>query len=143
MLADAHVSKDLKIMTLKILRSLTNYKLPEDNAKMQAAAMAGTTTSIHQDLCSMGFSNFLCRLISEEGSEDFKAEYINCLIDFLDEGDIDIQESLFSFMQNDLNNTFLICLHRLILSSFYEIKEYEKAMKGSVLGSGRGSGMGV
>lgn len=56
---------------------------------------------IHKDLCDLGFTDFLCEVISKDSNPNSKLEYILCLCDFLDEGDFDIQKSLLDYMKKD------------------------------------------
>lgn len=42
---------------MKILRNLANYKNEEDPT---------TSNEIHKDLCDLGFTDFLCEVISKD-----------------------------------------------------------------------------
>lgn len=64
---------------MKILRSLANFRNDLD-----------ASSSIHRDLCDLGFTDFLCEVISKDNNPNSKLEYILCLCDFLDEGDFEI-----------------------------------------------------
>lgn len=74
---------------MKILRNLANYRNEND---------IETSTSIHKDLCDLGFTDFLCEVISKDKDHNSKLEYILALCDFLDEGDFDIQKSVLEYM---------------------------------------------
>ena len=66
----------------------------------------------------MGFTNFLCQVISNENTDqNDKLEYIITLIDFLDEGD-NIQQSVMDYMYQDKENIFLLSIKDYIQNNF-------------------------
>jgi len=56
---------------------LANFKEQEEIAQC-----------IRKDLCDLGYTNFLCKVISKSDiSDTSRLEYIIALVDFLDEGE--------------------------------------------------------
>ena len=77
----------------------------------------------------MGFTNFLCQVISNENTDqNDKLEYIITLIDFLDEGD-NIQQSVMDYMYQDKENIFLLSIKDYIQNNFNDFIEYENGLK--------------
>ena len=51
------------------------------------------------------------------------------LIDFLDEGDIDVQEAFYNYLYSDTHNVFLNSLHAFMTVNFNYFKEYIKGVR--------------
>ena len=120
LLGDKQTESEIRERTIIILRWLANFDQQEEQAK-----------GLRKDLCDLGFTDFLCRVISaEEKGDSQKEEYIITLVDFLDEGE-EIQESLLNFMQNDRENQFLKSIYDFITRNFHDFIEYENGLQQS------------
>lgn len=92
---DPLTEEKIKQHSIYILRSLANFRASEKQGKL-----------IRQDLCVLGYTDFLSNLIVREKSNVTKEEYIKALVDVLDEGEV-IQNSLIDYMKKDSKNLFL------------------------------------
>ena len=51
------------------------------------------------------------------------------MCDYLDETDIDIQNSLNNYLKSDYENGFLLSLYEFIKTNFNDFKDYEKGIE--------------
>ncbi|EGR32545.1 hypothetical protein IMG5_078330 [Ichthyophthirius multifiliis] len=112
------IQTNTRMNSMKILRKISNFKQDLE-----------TNQSIQKDLISMGFLDFLCNIIIVEQDTQMKLEYIKCLIDFIEEGNKDIQESLYQYLLQDKENSFLVEINRYLQTNFNYFKEYVKSQK--------------
>lgn len=66
----------------------------------------------------MGFLNFLCDVITVEQDALMKLEYIRGLIDFMDEGNREIQQSFYRYLTSDTENRFLLEINHFLQSNY-------------------------
>ena len=69
---------NIKDQTIKLIRHLANFNEDEELAD-----------EIKKELCSLGYTNFLCEVICKTSVNDSsRYQYIIALVDFLDEGEM-------------------------------------------------------
>lgn len=89
-LSEDSLSSDIKLKTMTILRKLSNYK--NDSVIIE---------SILKDLGELGFTNFLCDLISSEENHEQKLEYIKGFVEYIDDSSREVQASFYNYLQED------------------------------------------
>ena len=86
LLTDKYASITIQDQIIKIVRNLANFSEQEEISQ-----------KIRKDLCSLGYTDFLCKVISKSNiSDSSRFEYIIALVDFLDEGQ-EVQQSLMDY----------------------------------------------
>ena len=125
---DVTLSKDLTVVGLRLFRKMIER---ESHTNESAAEWSSETFSLHEEkitqrqteLCELGLVQMVCNHLSEARDVDIINEAILVAIALLVGGNVKVQQAFLEYMQEDMQNQFLLSLKALIHSEFEIVKK--------------------
>lgn len=106
------VSIEVRVNSLNLLRHIANAG--QNNSESPKENEEEEEISVDEDLCSIGFTRFLCDAVVREATPDMKGLYLDSLVDFLGQVKGSVAASFIEYMIEDDGNLLLKSLKHLL-----------------------------